>query len=134
VNLLEYRIARYHGRRGGTMKDDPTSAVLTALGALKAGQQQHAAALEQLRSDLTNRMDRLDNAITAIRDDITVTMRLADRAQEAADHTRARLSALGDRVTAMMHQIQDLQAEVRNLKGEGPRTEQAGAVSHGFGR
>ena len=116
------------------MKDDPTSAVLTVLAALKEGQQQHAAALEQLRSDLTNRMDRVDNAITAIRDDITVTMRLADRAQEAADHTRAGLSALGDRVTAMMHQIQDLQAEVRNLKGEGPRTEQARSVSRGFAR
>ena len=116
------------------MKDDPTSAVLTALAALKEGQQQHAAALEQLRSDLISRIDRVDGAITAIRDDITVTMRLADRAQEAADHTRAGLSALGDRVTAMMHQIQDLQAEVRNLKGEGPRTEQQGTVSPGFAR
>jgi hypothetical protein len=116
------------------MKDDPTSAVLTALAALKEGQQRFVAALEQLRSDLIGRMDRVDGAITAIRDDITVTMRLADRAQEAADHTRAGLSALGDRVTAMMHQIQDLQAEVRNLKGEGPRNEPAGTVSHGFAR
>jgi hypothetical protein len=41
---------------------------------------------------------------------------------------------LGDRIMAMMHQIQDLQAEVRNLKGEGPRTEQAGMVSRGFAR
>jgi hypothetical protein len=32
------------------MKDDPAFAVLTAL-ALKEGQQQHSAALEQLRSD-----------------------------------------------------------------------------------
>ena len=116
------------------MKDDPTSAVLKALAALKEGQAQHAAALEQLRSDLISRIDRVDSAITAIRDDITVTMRLADRAQEAADHTRAGLSALGDRVTAMMHQIQDLQAEVRHLKGEGPRTEQAETVSRGFAR
>ena len=116
------------------MKDDPTSAVLTALAVLKEGQQQHAAALEQLRSDLISRIDRVDSAITAIRDDITVTMRLADRAQEAADHTRAGLSALGDRVTAMMHQIQDLQAEVRHLKGEGPRAEQAETVSRGFAR
>jgi hypothetical protein len=80
-------------------------------------------ALGRLRSELISRMDRVDSAITAIRDDITVTMRLADRAQEAADQTRGELNALGDRVTAMMHQIQDLQAEVRHLKGEGPRTE-----------
>ena len=116
------------------MEDEPTSAVLMALAALEEGQQQHVAALEQLRSDLIGRIDRVDSAITAIRDDITVTMRLADRAQEAADHTRAGLSALGDRVTAMMHQIQDLQAEVRHLKGEGTRTEQAGTVSRGFAR
>ena len=116
------------------MKDDPPFAVLTVLAALKEGQQQHAAALEQLRSDLISRMARVDSAITAIRDDITVTMRLAERAQEAADHTRAGLSALGDRVTAMMHQIQDLQAEVRNLKGEGPRNEPAETVSREFAR
>jgi hypothetical protein len=113
------------------MKDDPTAAVLAAI---QEGQQRLMASLEQLRSDLIDRIDRVDSAIMAIRDDITVTMRLADRAQEAADHTRAGLSALGDRVTAMMHQVQDLQAEVRNLKGEGPRTEQQGAVSPGFAR
>ena len=75
------------------MKDDPTAAVLAAI---QEGQQRLMASLEQLRSDLIDRIDRVDSAIMAIRDDITVTMRLADRAQEAADHTRAGLSALGD--------------------------------------
>jgi hypothetical protein len=102
------------------MTDDPASAVLAAL---QDGQERYVAVLERLRIDLNGRFDRVDQAIMAIRDDITVTMRLADRAQEAADQTRAGLSALGDRVTAMMHQIQDLQAEVRHLKGEAPRTE-----------
>jgi len=102
------------------MTDDPASVVLAAL---QDGQERYVAVLERLRIDLNGRFDRVDQAIMAIRDDITVTMRLADRAQEAADQTRAGLSALGDRVTAMMHQIQDLQAEVRHLKGEAPRTE-----------
>jgi hypothetical protein len=102
------------------MTDDPASAVLAAL---QDGQERYVAVLERLRIDLNGRFDRVDQAIMAIRDDITVTMRLADRAQEAADQTRAGLSALGDRVTAMMHQIQDLQAEVRHLKGEAPRTD-----------
>ena len=102
------------------MTDDPASAVLAAL---QDGQERYVAVLERLRIDLNGRFDRVDQAIMVIRDDITVTMRLADRAQEAADQTRAGLSALGDRVTAMMHQIQDLQAEVRHLKGEAPRTE-----------
>ena len=99
------------------MTVDPASAILAAL---QEGKERYVEALERLRIDLTGRFDRVEQAITAIRDDITVTMRLADRAQEAADHTRAGLSAPGDRVTAMMHQIQDLQAEVRHLKGEGP--------------
>jgi chromosome segregation ATPase len=119
--------------KGDAMRDDPNSAIVAALTALQNGQQRFAEALERLHIDLMGRMDRVDTAITAIRDDITVTMRLADRAQEAADQTRGHLSALGDRVTAMMHQIQDLQAEVRHLKGEGPRTEQDGAPASGLG-
>jgi len=102
------------------MTVDPASAVLAAL---QEGQERYVEALERLRIDLAGRFDRVDQAIMAIRDDITVTMRLADRAQEAADHTRAGLNALRDRVTAMLHQIQDLQSEVRHLKGEGPRRE-----------
>src|ERR1700722_3242721 len=101
--------------RGGTMKDDPTSAVLKALAALKEGQAQHAGALEQLRSDPIRRIDRVDSAIRALRDDITATMRLAGRAQEAAGHTRSGLSALSHWVTAMMNQTHDLQAGVRPL-------------------
>jgi hypothetical protein len=103
VNWFECSIALPHAR-GCTMKDEPTSGVLAAI---QEGQQRLMTSLEQLRNDLLSRIDRVDSAITAIRDDITATMRLADRAQEAADHTRAGLSALGDRVTAMMHQIQD---------------------------
>jgi phage terminase large subunit-like protein len=103
------------------MSDDSVSA---ALAAIQEGQQRFGVSLGQLGNVLLSRMDRVDSAIAAIRDDITVTMRLADRAQEAADQTRGELSALGDRVTAMMHQIQDLQGEVRRLKGDGPRTDQ----------
>jgi hypothetical protein len=103
------------------MSDDSVSA---ALAAIQEGQQRFGVSLGQLGNVLLSRMDRVDSAIAAIRDDITVTMRLADRAQEAAEQTRGELSALGDRVTAMMHQIQDLQGEVRRLKGDGPRTDQ----------
>jgi chromosome segregation ATPase len=111
-----------------------SDSVSAALAAIQEGQQRLMVSLEQLGSDLLSRMDRVDSAIAAIRDDITVTMRLADRAQEAADQTRGELCALGDRVTAMMHQIQDLQDEVRRLKDEGPHTEQAGMDSRGFAR
>ena len=46
------------------MRYDPTSAVLTALAALKEGQQQFVEALGRLRSELISRMDRVDSAIT----------------------------------------------------------------------
>jgi len=71
-----------------------------------------------LRTDLMARMDRLQDSITAIRDDIGVNMGAADRAVEANDHTRAEVRSLGEVVTAMGRQIQRLQADVRALKGE----------------
>jgi hypothetical protein len=116
---------------GVPMSDDSVSGALTAI---QEGQQRLAVSLERLGDDMLSRMDRVDSAVAAIRDDITVTMRLADRAQEAADQTRGELSALGDRVRAMMHQIQDLQSDVRRLKGEGPRTEQPETISRGVAR
>jgi len=113
------------------MSDNSVSAVLAAI---QEGQQRFAVSLERLGNDVLSRMDRVDSAIAAIRDDITVTMRLADRAQEAADQTGGELSALGDQVRAMMHQIQDLQGDVRRLKGDGPRTEQPETISRGVAR
>jgi hypothetical protein len=74
--------------------------------------------LTEFRTVLMERMDRLQDAITAIRDDIGATMTGSERAQEAADHTRDELRLLGEQVTVMARQIQRLQTDVRQLKGE----------------
>jgi len=71
-----------------------------------------------LRTDLMGRMDRLQDSITSMRDDIGVNMGATAHAVETNDNTRAELRSLGDVVTAMSRQIQRLQADVRALKGE----------------
>ena len=70
------------------------------------------------RSDIMARMDRLQDAITAIRDDIAVNFGTPDQARRANDNTREDLRTLGDVVAAMQKQIQRLQTEVRGLRGE----------------
>jgi peptidoglycan hydrolase CwlO-like protein len=71
-----------------------------------------------LRVGLMARMDRLQDTLTSIRDDIIVNMGRADRAHEAADSTRAELRALGEQVNAMTRQITRLQTQVRELRGD----------------
>jgi uncharacterized coiled-coil DUF342 family protein len=77
-----------------------------------------ADAQVKTRTDVMGRIDRLDNALSAIRDDIGVNMHRADRAHAAADGTREELRSLGDQVNAMARQIQRLRTEVRELKSE----------------
>jgi hypothetical protein len=73
--------------------------------------------LAKERVALMDRLGRLQDAITAIRDD-GVNMSHADRAHHAAD-TREELRSLGDLVNAMTRQINRLQTEVRQLKSDG---------------
>ena len=107
------------------MSGDALGAILTMVTAL----QESVARLERsteklergherLRVDLMERMDRFDNALTSIRDDITVNMARADRAHEAADNTRREVQLLGEQVNAMVRQIRRPQTDVRHLKGE----------------
>jgi chromosome segregation ATPase len=74
--------------------------------------------LDRLRVDVMARMDRLQNGITSIRDDITVTTSMANRVHDANEHTREEVRALGDVVSAMQKQISRLQSQVRELRGE----------------
>ncbi|HVZ07076.1 hypothetical protein [Rhodopila sp.] len=71
-----------------------------------------------MRTELMSRMDRLQDSITMIRDDVTVNDKTADRALDMNEHTRAEVRSLGEVVTAMSYQIQRLQADVRALKGD----------------
>ena len=70
------------------------------------------------RSDIMARMDRFQDAVTAIRDDIAVNFGTADQVRRANDNTREGLRVLGDVVATMQKQIQRLQTEVRELRGD----------------
>jgi methyl-accepting chemotaxis protein len=132
------------------MSDDPIANILAALNRLEVGQaelrvgqtelrdgQAHLRTelsdeLGRIRADLMARMDRLQDAITAIRDDITVNFGRADHVQRNTDNARLELRALyeivagvrGELVTqngvvsGMERQIQRLQTDVRALRGE----------------
>lgn len=86
-------------------------AVLAALERLENGQ-------TELRVDMMARMDRLQDSLTAVRDDIAVNFGTADHVRRANDHTREEVQALAATQSAMLKQIQRLQADIRELKGE----------------
>ncbi len=86
------------------MSDEPDNPILAALARLEAGQttlQQSVAALAtraeltqvrteltQVRVDLMARMHRLEDGLTAIRNDIAVNFGAADAVKRANDNTR----------------------------------------------
>ena len=99
------------------MSDDP---VLTALARLEAGQAALRADLLAARADLMERMDRLQNAILAMQDDITVNFGRADRTGHIARGASDEVRALGAEVAAMERQIRRLRSDlddVRNASG-----------------
>lgn len=76
------------------------------------------SALVQLRTDVMERIDRLQDTVTGMRDDIGVNFARADRAVDAAADNARQIELLGREVSAMERQIQRLQTDVRTLKGE----------------
>ena len=71
------------------------------------------------RADVMERIDRLQQvALTAQRDDDVVNFGAAERPEKIALGVREEVRAMGDQVNAMVRQIQRLQTEVRQLRGE----------------
>jgi hypothetical protein len=71
-----------------------------------------------LRVDTMARMDRLENRLTEIRDDISVNMGSSERAHEAAANTRTELRSLGVQVNVMWRQMKRLEQQVRDITGD----------------
>jgi len=61
--------------------------------------QQVLNAIGELRADVMARIDRLQDGVNAIRDDIAVNFAAADRAIGKADSTRDEVAALGREVS-----------------------------------
>lgn len=71
-----------------------------------------------LRVDLMARMDRLENSLNDIRNDIGVNMGAVDAVKRVHNNTREELRALGDQVSAMFRKLQRLETRVREIAGD----------------
>jgi hypothetical protein len=71
-----------------------------------------------VRSDLMARMDRLQDALTAIRDDIGVNMGRADAAVRAHAGTREDVRGLEEQFGLMWRKIRHLENRVREIGGD----------------
>ena len=71
-----------------------------------------------LRVDLMARMDRLDNRITGIHDDIIVNMGRVDHVDDALTNTRGDVRHLYREVGSMWRQFKRLESEIREIRGE----------------
>ena len=64
------------------------------------------------------RMDRLQDEMTAVRDDITVNIGAGEHNKKVNDNTRELLRILESQVNIMWRQLKNLEAKVREANGE----------------
>jgi phage shock protein A len=90
----------------------------TKLSALETGLSSVEAGQTKLRADVMERIDRLEDGITGMRDDLTVTFGASDSVRRAHSSTREELRELSDSVSALYRKLARLETQVRELKGD----------------
>lgn len=90
--------------------------VLAALERLESGQSSARVDMTALRVDLMARMDRLDNRLTGIQDDIAVAMGAADAGRRVNANTREEVRDLGEVVSRMQRQIMRIKTDVDQMR------------------
>jgi gamma-glutamylcyclotransferase (GGCT)/AIG2-like uncharacterized protein YtfP len=122
---------RHYRAAGEIMNEDLTNRILAALDKLEAGQGSIRDDLIRLevgqgsirgeliktRADIMDRIDRLQNTVTAIQDDIAVNIGAVDAARLANENTRDDLPALREQVSVMWRQLKAVQARVDEIDG-----------------
>ena len=73
--------------------------------------------LFKTRADIMERIDRLQNAVTAIQDDIAVNMGAVDSARQANDNTREDLKQMREQMSVMWRQLKAVQVRVDEISG-----------------
>jgi chromosome segregation ATPase len=76
------------------------------------------AELGKTRADIMERVDRLQHAVTLIRDDVAVNMGAVEASSRVNENTRADLRTLGEQVSVMWKQLKQLQSEMREVRGD----------------
>ena len=87
------------------MSDDR---ILAELSALRAGQEQLQVGQDRLRIDVMARLDRLTDAVTAMRDDIKVNFGASETVRRANEHTREELRDTQNMIADMRRQLLSL--------------------------
>lgn len=104
------------------MSDDALSMVLGALVRLEGNLAKVQDDLMSLRVDTMARLDRHENHLTSIRDDISVAMGGTDHMRRISDTTREDVRGLAEQLGTMWRKINRLEEVVRGLSdrtGEG---------------
>ncbi len=92
---------------------------------LRADQRSLRADLTSLRVDVMARLDRHENHLTSIRDDISVAMGGTDHMRRISDTTREDVRGLAEQLGTMWRKVNRLEEVVRGLSdraGEGGKT------------
>ena len=104
------------------MSDDALSMVLGALVRLEGNLAKVQDDLASLRVDTMARLDRHENHLTSIRDDISVAMGGTDHMRRISDTTREDVRGLAEQLGTMWRKVNRLEEAVRGLSdraGEG---------------
>jgi hypothetical protein len=100
------------------MSDDIMKRILDRLTSIENGQILVSTGITGLRTDVMARLDRHQDVLTAIRDDLAVNFGAVETVRKAGLNTREELRLLTEEVSAMHRQIYRLQTQVRELRGE----------------
>ncbi len=123
------------------MSDDPLTQILATLhrvdtrletmergqGNLERGQGNLERGLAEVRANLMARMDRLQDTLNRVHEDITVNIGRADAVERKGDHTRDELRDLTKIVGTMQRQIHGLSGQVMQLQSDLDGRKAAGA-------
>ncbi len=123
------------------MSDDPLTQILATLhrvdtrletmergqGNLERGQGNLERGLAEVRANLMARMDRLQDTLNRVHEDITVNIGRADAVERKGDHTRDELRDLTKIVGTMQRQIHGLSGQVMQLQNDLDGRKAAGA-------
>jgi chromosome segregation ATPase len=84
---------------------------------LEAGQGSIRDDLLKTRAEIMERIDRLQNTVTSIHDDIAVNMGAVDSARLANDNTREDVKQMREQMSVMWRQLKAVQARVDVIDG-----------------
>ena len=110
---------RFESQEARLMKLEIGQKVLeTGIRSLETGQGELSVSLLRVRTEVMDRIDRLQNEIAVHHDDSVVTYHMQERFERMARAAQEAALSSSEQVNRQQRQIQKLEAAVRALKGE----------------